>query len=170
MQFHHLMSSEMPRACETTCVAMEALGFPPVTTYGNIIQDEGLGYVFAEKEVKDRWPWQGVARTIQHEEDAGRKGSLGYVLYEYGWPGGWMLRGGLQRTLHHWALRFAQENRTSEITVLVGSHATASYAALDPEVVPGMLGNGDIMKYVVDVDAHGRSTIVASEYLPAPPM
>jgi broad specificity phosphatase PhoE len=145
-----IFSSGMPRAIETAEVAYEAIvGSGTAMSVTPIRKDTGFGYEFAEADgAKQLWPWEECQKQVAAAEKAGERVTVAWMIQN--WIPTRTVRQVLLCTMRHWAERLTasiDEAVRGRVCILVGSHASASFAAPFPTEITGNLENGGIIRY-----------------------
>jgi len=175
INFTSAFSSGMPRANQTIETAAmvyhsalrEAIRSSKFRAK-TIREDVYFGYLFPEndQEIDKIWTFDALLEAIVLQEKSGRRPMLRTILSQ--WPSAEIIRWALRCTMTHIAEHLVELHRnTDTINILVGTHATAHFAALDPKVTPGIIKPGDVVQYNWEV-TKGYATLESSRILKAP--
>lgn len=173
VNFTHCFSSGMPRATETAGIALAAVGQDPLPVF----TEEGFGYEFGQKlGAKEAWPLAVHQEHIDARHAIGEPVTAEWAMKD--WPPARVMRAGLFFCLRHWAERIGDEevrialagdhDTPPVVNVLVGTHGSAPYAALDPSVITGDLEYGGIIRYTFEFAGNGSpARLVRCDHLEA---
>lgn len=173
IDFHYHCSSGIPRATQTLMTAAAAIGNPLPHT---VMEDPFFGFEYLDNLADIEESYDIIDRSIRSMKKAGEQVTLRWLLDEF--PPARIMRWALRSAMYHLSKMFAHMDSGQEtwpfillsghINVLVGGHATASLAALNPSTMTGDLEHAGIIQYVWEVSENGIPELIESIYLPAP--
>ncbi len=164
-RIHRALCTELPRSRRTAEICLDTYELKGL----QITEDQYLGYVYAEAETRDTYPFTKAIETINN-----RRAHQGFVcvadLLQEIWPPAFAVRHTLRATMKHWAERIINScgHDSNGTNVLVGNHASNVYGALDTIKTDGYPPNCSTMVYTYEVDEDKIATLKASELILPP--